>query len=176
MNKLLFTLSVWLPISYMVTITTMPIAQAHMSEKTAKNTSQWVWVNENDPSDEFKLFVDFENVIKQDNARYQINMKTSTLPSHYTAIYPMPLYQPYMTSQQTIDCQAQTITTYNRKLFAKIEPTADFIDVYATFKTDADASSPSDERTNRSLSMSDVVDKQLFSRLCQSNPQPSKQK
>lgn len=166
-NKLLLTLS----LSYIAIITLLPAAQANVSKSTSQDRSKWVWVNENDPSDEFKLFVNFEDATKLDKTRYQISMKTSTLPSHYIAIFPMQLYQPYMTSQHTIDCQAQTITTYNHKLLAKTDPTAGFIDVFATFHTEKDASSFSDERTTRPISMTDVVDKQLFTRLCQTNLQ-----
>ena len=125
--------------------------------------AEWQLVNEDDPADEFDIYVDFHDIETLANGRYQLPMKTSTLPQSIVASYPMPLYEPYTSTMQIIDCNNQTITTHSQKIFAKIAPSASFIDVLATFNS---ANANDDEYCTRSLSKTDVVDSRLSARLC----------
>jgi|26BtaG_2_1085354.scaffolds.fasta_scaffold02509_7 hypothetical protein len=125
--------------------------------------AEWQLVNEDDPADEFDIYVDFHDIETLANGRYQLPMKTSTLPQSSVASYPMPLYKPYTSAMQIIDCNNQTITTHSQKIFAKIAPSASFIDVLATFNS---ANANDDEYRTRALSKADVVDSRLSARLC----------
>ena len=125
--------------------------------------AEWQLINEDDPTDDFDIYVDFHNIDKLSNGRYQFSIKTSTLPQSSVASYPMPLYKPYTTAMQIIDCNNQTITTHSQKIFAKIAPSASFIDVLATFNS---ATASDDDHRTRELSKVDVADTKLYKRLC----------
>ncbi|WP_131667920.1 hypothetical protein [Psychrobacter pygoscelis] len=125
--------------------------------------AEWQLVNEYDPIDDFDIYVDFHNVEALANGRYQLPMRTSTLPQSSVTTYSMPLYEPYTSAMQIIDCNNQTITTHSQKIFAKIAPSASFIDVLATFNS---ANANDDEYRTRDLSKSDMVDTKLSARLC----------
>lgn len=124
--------------------------------------AEWQLVNENDPKDAFMIFADFHNITELNDHQFHIKLKTSQLPDSAISSFPMKIYEPIGKFRVVLDCKNKIISTNNIQLYGKMRPSGELVDVMQSLGV------PDKKEISKSrpLVQTDIVDMNLYNRIC----------